>query len=343
MNYMENEKRKKWLDMARGVALLFVMVGHCISSKSVLHHVLFTFHVPFFFIISGYVYRYKRKSFVQDFVQLAFPYMVVTAFVMLSTKFLGETSYYGNMRNVIKAAFLGSGVKHDGILPIGAVWFFPTIYFARRYMDIIFAVGKKELQRASMVVGVVLAGVWLASKKVWLPLNIDVAMAAVLFMYTGYFLKQKQFRLNAGTGLLALVIWGVAYFCGNFNLGTRKYEPWYITFSGAIAAGVILLEICCRMEKMKMFSILNRFLAFTGRHTIALLCIHDLDWRMPFPIWGAEFAAKMSAFPDQRLLTMIRRISYDYAILLCFLFLVHMIQKCGKKMREYYECKVQKQ
>ncbi|MBE5882340.1 MAG: hypothetical protein E7289_08560 [Lachnospiraceae bacterium] len=333
MSSMENEKRMRWLDMARGVALLFVMIGHCISSKSVLHHVLFTFHVPFFFVISGYLYRYKKNSFLKDMVQLAVPYMIVVACVMISTKIMGETSYYGNLRNVIKAALLGSGVKHNGILPIGAVWFFPTMYFARRYMDIVFVIAKKELHRMFMVAAFVLAGIVLASKKVWLPLNVDVAMAAVLFMYTGYLLKQKQFRLNIITAVVAFCVWLAEFSCGRFNLGTRKYGLWCVTFAGAIAASILLIELCIYMEKGKMLGILNRFLAFTGRHTVALLCIHDLDWRMPFPVWGAGIAAKMSAFPYQRLITTIRRISYDYAILLIFLLVVHVIRICVRKVR----------
>ena len=55
MSEVTNENTRKnrlqFLDMARGFALLLVMMGHCVSTKSFMHHFLFTFHVPMFFLI----------------------------------------------------------------------------------------------------------------------------------------------------------------------------------------------------------------------------------------------------------------------------------------------------
>ena len=187
----------QFLDITRGFALLLVIIGHCISKKSFLHHFLFTFHVPLFFLISGYVYKYKKKAYIKDLGQLAIPYAVVVMLVIISTEIMQGMHYYPSVREVVKSALFGCSVTHDEILQIGAIWFFPTMYFARRYMDAIFVLAKKERYRALLVAAFVLGAVGLSKENVWIPLNVDVAMVAVLFMYAGYLLHEKKFRLNA--------------------------------------------------------------------------------------------------------------------------------------------------
>lgn len=324
---MENTKRLQFLDVTRGFALLLVMIGHCISKDSFLHHFLFTFHVPLFFVISGYVYRYKERAYVKDFWQLAVPYGVVVFFVIVSTKIMGGTPYYASMRDVLRSALFGCGVKHDDISLIGAIWFFPTMYFARRYMDFIFVTVKKEMHRAFLVATFVLAAIGLAKEKVWLPLNVDVAMVAVLFMYVGYLLREKSFRLNIETVMVAFCLWFASIHCEKINIGKRDYELWYVTFAGAIAASILIIEMFRHLEEKRILALLTSFLAFTGKHTLALLCIHDLDWRVPFPIWGGALQAKFVSFQDQTLLFVLRRLSFDYAWLFVFLLLVFLVKK----------------
>ena len=252
--------------------------------------------------------------------------------VIISTKIMGGTHYYGSTREVLKSAFFGCGATHDGISLIGAIWFFPTMYFARRYMDFIFVTVKKELYRALLVAAFVLAAVGLMKEKVWLPLNVDVAMVAVLFMYAGYLLREKNFRLNTETTIVALCLWFASINCDKINIGKRDYELWYVTFAGAVAASILLLEVFRRMEGKRIFSGLNRFLAFTGRHTILLLCIHDLDWRVPFQIWGASLHQKLTWFQDQTLLYILRRLTYDYAWMLVCLGVIFIVKSIYGKL-----------
>ena len=331
LTIMDKTKRLQYLDVSRGLALLFVMIGHNINKESFLYHFVFTFHVPMFFVISGYVYRYKKNSYIKDFWQLAIPYGVVVLLVMISTKIMGGTPYYGSMRDVLRAALFGYVGTHDGVPLMGGIWFFPTLYFARRFMDFIFVTAKKELHRGILVGMVVLVAVGIAKEKIWIPLNIDVAMAAVLFMYVGYLLKEKNFRMNVETAIVALCLWFASLQCENINIGKRDYEMWYVTFLGAIAASVLIMELFRRLEACRPVSFLTGFFAFTGKHTLALLCIHDLDWRIPFPVWGGVLQTKFSSFPNQELLVLLRRITFDYAWLFVFLAFMCVAKKLVKK------------
>lgn len=63
---MDNN-RDKTLDIARGFAIVLVVVGHIIqynligNSSSLVFKVIYSFHMPLFFLLSGYVSTFSRK------------------------------------------------------------------------------------------------------------------------------------------------------------------------------------------------------------------------------------------------------------------------------------------
>lgn len=64
MTKMNNREvnRVEWIDVAKGIAIILMILGHCISVDSWLRLIIFSFHMPFFLIASGYFY--KRINFI---------------------------------------------------------------------------------------------------------------------------------------------------------------------------------------------------------------------------------------------------------------------------------------
>lgn len=55
------EGRIAWLDAARGIGILLIVLGHVIPMTTPISHFIYSFHVPLFFFISGMVLQ-KRSS-----------------------------------------------------------------------------------------------------------------------------------------------------------------------------------------------------------------------------------------------------------------------------------------
>ena len=51
-------KRIEWIDIAKGIGIILVVIGH-ISQIKVLNDIIYSFHMPLFFIISWYLYKRK--------------------------------------------------------------------------------------------------------------------------------------------------------------------------------------------------------------------------------------------------------------------------------------------
>lgn len=57
------KKRINWIDAARGIAILFVVLGHCIGSlEDSMNRVILAFHMPLFFFLSGLCAKYKKDN-----------------------------------------------------------------------------------------------------------------------------------------------------------------------------------------------------------------------------------------------------------------------------------------
>ncbi len=54
------EGRIAWLDGARGIGILLIVLGHVIPMTTPISHFIYSFHVPLFFFLSGMVLQ-KRS------------------------------------------------------------------------------------------------------------------------------------------------------------------------------------------------------------------------------------------------------------------------------------------
>lgn len=58
-----NEKtRIAWIDIVRGIGIFLVIMGHTYRSNQVLNWIV-SFHMPLFFILSGWLRDCNRKAF----------------------------------------------------------------------------------------------------------------------------------------------------------------------------------------------------------------------------------------------------------------------------------------
>lgn len=65
----KSSKRVSYIDVARGITMLCIIAGH--MDIWIITRVVFTFHVPFFFILSGYFFHEGRlQSKSQSFLNL---------------------------------------------------------------------------------------------------------------------------------------------------------------------------------------------------------------------------------------------------------------------------------
>ena len=54
------KKRLEWIDLAKGIGIILMVIGHMPSIPSAVHNWIFSFHMPLFFFLSGYMFKKKK-------------------------------------------------------------------------------------------------------------------------------------------------------------------------------------------------------------------------------------------------------------------------------------------
>ncbi len=78
--------RNQWMDVAKGITILLMVLGHTAIPKS-LSNFIYSFHMPLFFIASGWMTNWEKYSVYEFTIKkvksLAVPFMIYSSIVLM--------------------------------------------------------------------------------------------------------------------------------------------------------------------------------------------------------------------------------------------------------------------
>lgn len=178
------------LDAVRVVAMLAIVAGH-VWVEGPVRPFLYSWHVPVFFLLSGYLWKAGRplgQIATRRARSLLVPYaawVVILGAVALSIEF--SQSGFDPLRVL---QILWGGQFATG-RPFWAIWFVPTLYFA----SVIYALIARLSLLAQWAIAVVLCvvSVYVPGQFVqYLPLGLGLALPGVLFIIAGVTLRRLR-------------------------------------------------------------------------------------------------------------------------------------------------------
>lgn len=295
---MSAVKRLKYIDVAKGIAILCIILGH--FGVHEVNRIVFTFHVPIFYIITGYFLskKYDIKDFVKDKVRtLLVPYAItcvaMVIFSMIFASMLKEP-VVDAAKQWIAASLYGSGVNYTEpfvIHKIGALWFLLATFWGSIFLRISFEMKKKV--RLLFVLVLFCVGYLTSDKLFWFPLSIQAGCCATLFMYVGYLARKSKDvyenlskEVKCAGVVFAFIIW-MAFIKNyvHFALVENLFGRGVIDIFGSVCASFVVLMISKFIENH--FKLLTNALAYLGRYSLIVLCIHILELNL-FPWWYFE-------------------------------------------------------
>lgn len=277
-------ERIKWIDIAKGICILSVVLGH--MGEKQINLFVFAYHLTVFFLLSGYTLKEEkisREYLTKKFCRLMTPYFV-TCFCIMGMDVINKILVSGvysteeitqMLRFDLARSFFASGSRTDfaGINiggRIGAVWFFPAMFFALIFSQLILNHVKSWSRRFLLALGLAFAGM-ITAPFLWLPFSIQSAMAAVPFVLLGLFIKEYAI-LERLTWKHYLLFAGV-FLAGYFSGYTRLYfvnvtmQDCFLTPMVSVCASLLIIGISRRIGHM-------RFLEFMGKNSLICLCVH---------------------------------------------------------------------
>lgn len=280
------KKRLAYIDYARGIGIILMIMGH-IDFGGAFYKYIHAFHMPIFFVMSGYLYREKDslvKEIAKKAKQLLIPYILIGAFhyVVWLVLYHNEGNIFEPLLNLL---FINTNLN----MPIaGALWFLTCLF----WVDVIFMVIEKYLKKLSWLIFIAITAlgmVFTSITTIRLPWAIDAAMVGVGFYYAGYLLKKysnisvvnRLMDLKLFEALLGLAIFSVLIIAnGVVNMRTGSYSIIPLSFLNGAGFSIVILNICKlaeqKAEKSKMLMIPCNGLKYVGENSIVYLCFNQL-------------------------------------------------------------------
>lgn len=223
-----DKKRIPWIDWSKVIAIYFVVLGHFVAKSNTTNiifvHWIYSFHMPFFFFISGYLFKIKEKRFVdllkRVFHSLILPYLglnLISNLFLVPTWILSGTGWNEQIFYFITA---------DGGGQSGPTWFLVALAWIWILSWWILNL-RKPIQYITLLSSIIFA--YCFPYHPWL--RADVSIAALPFFMVGQYLRRRDWlRDISGRALISFVMFfflsiiGV-YYNDGVNIYDRDFGP----------------------------------------------------------------------------------------------------------------------
>ena len=332
---MEKSKRLNFLDIAKGIAILLMIVGH-VTSTGFVKDTIFSFHMPLFIIISGFLY--KEKSFKIEIKNLVIKLLIPTMIILIFVYAIKNIEYLGISKTIVeslKMITIGYSKEYNidyDCYHTGVLWFIYLIIVIK----LLFLINKKiskenEYVLAMLVLIETFAGVLIGMYGYFLPWSIDVGLACILFYYIGYILKKYLIFEKICKDKMFLLILVIAWIYGIFNnsieIAIRNYSGGLFSYLSAIAGSIVILKVSLFIESK--FKFLTSILSWCGRNSLFILFGHHIEWELIDYDVMLNFLKIQSDILNKVVLSIIK-ISYSLSFAFAYANLKKLFKKNNK-------------
>lgn len=254
------DNRRNDLDYARGVAMLLIVIGHTPDIDRMANKIIYSFHVPLFFIITGMLIVYTHsenkswKHIITAMIKrIVIPMIVWEMFADAMYSFMGNDTLMNLLKNTISFDF-----------NLGVLWFLPCTIFAQ---IVVIASEKAQSHKESCLMHVLILSIALATGIVCPWIKIRRYLIAVAFVEVGL-LYEKYFKQGKKALVVCILTWAVTMY---LNSTVELFVGWlgnpalYVLHSACGSFAIIML--CGYIKKANI-------LKWIGQNTIGILVTH---------------------------------------------------------------------
>jgi fucose 4-O-acetylase-like acetyltransferase len=275
---------------------LLVVLGHNYVRISIpaMGKLIFSFHMPFFFLLSGMLFKPNYPLLVlfkRRFATLIRPYLVTIVLLYSIYFFYTDIKIMTILRRVVRSLYASGNY-----IEWAQLWFLPHLFLLNMFVGVLFLLFYGRIKwlwlRSLFLAGMLWAGVaflpiyymkevTIAGKSILLdglPASMDLLLITATYFLIGYEIRRlvpERFFASLWT----LVISGVVLIVLNIifpyqmDFFFRTYDSYIVNTLEALSGSVFILSLSSRIALKQ-----NRFFAafkYFGQITIILLIFHQ--------------------------------------------------------------------
>lgn len=291
-------QRSLWVDACRGIAIILVLLGH---NNPPFIRLIYGFHMPLFFILSGYVYKDKHTnlSLAEELISLLKGYIIP----YLIFGFINMILHIVHLKKVVPETVVSKEMILSylhGIVTVNTsempccfpMWFLPTFAITMLIFYVIRNLPRRDLRAFAFAVALIVSFFYCKRDRL---LNMQAVVPGVLLLEVGYLLehvdlikrhilskprseKKNLFEIKLLAIILCLL--GLSYVGIHFNPAQPRVDMSYgsygnilLFFLGGISASLVLMLSVILLGTINR-NIIKPF-AFLGIHTVFFMAFDE--------------------------------------------------------------------
>ena len=292
------------IDAAKGIGIFCIVLGHVVPNSFV-YSLLYAFHVPLFFVLSGLTYHrsgQRRAFFIQKAKRILIPYVIFSLISILIYRVCAPLFPEYDTRLLPNLLGMVYGNTNTGLMQWNRpLWFLPCLFVTLLLLDGIetfllhFRSRHTQLLRCGFALAALLAGTLLNRiPGLYLPFHLESAVLLLAFAQAGVILRHaldthdfparlKAFPLSGRLVLyLALFLIGLVLRTINGHVDIRAHmlgRSGLLMFTAAAAFCLFVLALAAELQQLRL---LRRF----GLSSMAIMLMHK------FPILFFQLARR---------------------------------------------------
>lgn len=276
----EISERSKTIDVMKFILIILVVIGHYPNINTNVQRIIFWFHMPLFFTISGYLFKgdYKKLWVRKTIIKYIVPYFSYFILISLLQRNI-------SIDNVMK--FLYGGRMYSG-----TYWFIPCMLIT----ILIFYFLNKEFSKRKIIIIVIVAYLLAHLESIFflpytenyldwgivykIPLNVDVCLMSIVYFAIGFYFKSTITKIiNKNNVILYLIVFSICLIFIILNLNgilsytlNMKLGHYYNFILDILIPGIFGIWILMTSTFISKINI--KLINFIGINTLPIMYFH---------------------------------------------------------------------
>ncbi|MBO7048721.1 MAG: acyltransferase family protein [Spirochaetia bacterium] len=300
------EQRLDWIDMSKGIGIILVVLGHCFNKGNPIHNWIFSFHMPLFFILSGFCFHIEKypefnillRKKISRLIVPFIKFWVLALFVSLLIPYMRKDITLSTVLTVLYTGW-------PGPIHMGSIWYLLSLFICMCAFWILTRIETELKLKKIVVVMIILSGLlgciisklksqfydtgrvaeefhyFLPGNR--LPLTIDATFTSIVFFYIGVLLQKKEllifnldnYLIKIGIGIVISII--VSLFLNSrVNLHGCTLGNCFYFYLAALAGSFVVMIFSRKICKKNFFNYIKSCFIFLGKNSLLMLGVQSL-------------------------------------------------------------------
>ena len=282
---MSEKSRVSYIDIAKAIGIYLVILGHVVNVGTPLKTILYTFHMPLFFILSGMTYKLPSDNSWQSIKErlkkkvsvLLIPYIL---FALIYSKLT-----FTNLACIGYSSW--KTLKLAGSL--SSLWFLMALFMSHVYLLIVFKLMHKKYEGNAfvlLIIAIVLFTIGVIvpyGGKYGYPWMMNVAFVSSAFMLAGIMFRKWVCKFSDLTIAWRVVILIITLLAFIMMMPVNNPSPGYVLMADGLYGNAIVFAFTALLgsitvilfsQMADVFLSRQSYVLWVGRNTLGIYLIH---------------------------------------------------------------------